>query len=936
MRKYLLVITLALIVCITAKAQSVSKAVAEAKATSFLQLKSNSQLQLLKSPYETLYLFAIDGGGFVIVSADSRVQPILGYSLQSNLDMGNLPANLADWLESYDKQIRAAMEDATLPTHSGWSEQGMPKSGVDGYDSIVGPLLTTTWDQSPYYNDLCPLSGGIRTLTGCIATAMAQVMKYWNWPASGVGQHSYSTINYDTLSADFGSTIYDWSNMPTRLTSSSSTAQVTAVATLMYHCGVAVNMRYDVDGSGIRDNIMYNHGLNHPCPENALRTYFKYSPALYGVRRGDFTSEEWAALLKNEIDHRRPVLYAGANPNVGHEFVCDGYDTNGYFHFNWGWSGEADGYFALSRLNPSGHDYTGSQSVIVGIEPDTLFGSSATCTVNATSANSAEGTVTGDGLYNYRDTVLLYARATQGHRFLRWSNGSTVNPYPCLAHDFSITAHFCAALAEDGEVLSYTGDDVTEQGFYSFDEEYRIGIKLPATVLGGHNYVSAVDLYHYRGDFVIYIHRGGDDAPGPVVYTQPVSIPNGEPRWCRAKLETSVPIDTNNNLWITLRRINDFTNYMGIPGLGVSDGNWISIDNGANWGHLDQLEPNTQLDDTSICWFIRCVTSADSVVNTNLAPTAFILAPERGYIDDTVVVELLRSTASTVEWDFGDADAAHVSSDSAFIVWNTTGYHPVGAMVTSPCGSVAVSDTVLINDCNNPVSTFPYVINYNQQDVMLRGCWQWFYRGGSPGYPFPTDYISIYLGAGTDNWYVSPLIDLTSDEDVWLELNHITSSNCLITVELSQGGVESEDFTTIYTLPTNDSETPVMTEPINLTEHNQGNPVRIAIRMQRQEGPGRGMFELHGLRIWEGTVGIGEVVSTTLSVRPNPARQLVSVTLPDPDGTLTLFDASGRQLVQHHTSSTQTTVDVSALPQGVYLLQYTSPRGTSTTRFVVQ
>ena len=936
MRKYLLVITLALAACFSANAESVSKTVAARKAATFLQLKSETQLQLLNSSYTTFYLFAIDGGGFVIVSADNRVQPILGYSLRSNLDVDNIPSNMAAWLEGYDKQIRAAMEDDALPVHHGWQEQASPKSGVEGYDSIVGPLLTTTWDQSPYYNSLCPLDGGQRTLTGCIATAMAQVMKYWNWPATGVGQHSYATSSYGTLSADFGTTIYDWDNMPTALSSSSTSAQVTAVATLMYHCGVAVEMGYGIYASGISNNIMYNHGLNFPCPENALRTYFKYSAALTGVRRADFTGEDWAALMKNEIDHRRPVLYAGIGRTEGHEFVCDGYDTNGYFHFNWGWSGLADGYFTFSRLNPAGSDFTNTQNAIIGIEPDTLLGSNTTCTVIATSADTTKGTVSGGGVYNYRDTVSLYAQAAEGYRFLQWSNGSTVNPYPLLAHDFSLTAYFTQALAEDDSVLSYTGTDFSNRGLFSLNTSYRIGMKLPTTVLAGHKYISAVDLFHYEGDFVVYIHRGGDDAPGPIVYTQPVTIPHGDLRWCRVELETPVPIDTTNNLWITIRRIDVFVNYMGAPNLGVSDGNWISNDNGVTWKHLNELMPNTNVDDTSICWFIRCVTSADSVVNTDLTPTAFLVAPEQGYIDDTIMVELLHSTSSTVEWNFGDADATRLASDTAFIVWNTAGYHPIGVQVVSPCCSVTVSDTVLITDCNNPVSSFPYVINFDQQDFMQRACWQWFYLGESRGYTFSTDYISIYISQGTDNMYVSPLIDLTSDHNIWLELSHVTPGNCLVTVELSQGGLDSADFATIYTLPTLNEPEPVTTQPINLSEHNQGNPVRIAIHMRRQEGDGDAKFELRSLRIWEGTEGIGDVTNTTLSVQPNPARQMVSVTLPDPEGTLTLFDATGRQLMQRHTSSTQTTINVSTLPQGVYLLQYTSPRGTTTTRFVVQ
>ena len=195
----------------------------------------------MKSPYETFYLFSIDGGGFVIVSADNRVLPILGYSLQSNLDVDNLPANLAAWLDGYDKQIRAVMEDASLPVDSGW-QQASPKSGVEGYDSIAGPLMTTTWGQSPLYNDLCPEFYGVRCEAGCVATSMAQIMKYWNWPDVGVGQHSYNSAHAGTQSADFSTTHYDWAHMPVSLTAVSDSADLAAIATLLFHCGVAVDM----------------------------------------------------------------------------------------------------------------------------------------------------------------------------------------------------------------------------------------------------------------------------------------------------------------------------------------------------------------------------------------------------------------------------------------------------------------------------------------------------------------------------------------------------------------------------------------------------------------------------------------------------------------------------------------------------------------------
>ena len=935
MHKHLLIITLALLTGIAANAQSVSKSVATSKAVTFLQLKSDTQLQLLNSPYENMYLFSIDGGGFVIVSADNRVQPILGYSLQSNFDVDNIPSNLAAWLEGYDKQIRAAMEDASLPVHAGWQQQAMPKSGVDGFDSIIGPLMTTTWNQSPFYNDLCPQIEGERTVTGCVATAMAQIMKYWNWPDIGVGQHSYNDYLTGVQSADFSTTHYDWTNMPDSLTSSSTSAQVDAVATLMYHCGVAVDMMYnllDSNGSGAYD-LMGSQGLDFPCAENALRTYFKYSPSLAGLQRRDFTNEEWTAAIKDEIDHRRPILYGGMSTALGfgHEFVCDGYDTNGYFHFNWGWSGYCDGYFALNDLGPGFYSFNSSQTAIVGIEPDTLFGSTATCTVTAVSADTNWGTVSGGGTYTYRDTVTLRATPASGRRFLRWSNGSSANPYPLLAHDDSLTAYFSGAYFEDGDILSYTGTNTNDSGPFSCNSTDRIGIKLPASVMPGHNYLSAIDFYHYSGQFVLYVHHGGDDAPGPVVYTQPFEIPYGNLQWYRAELETPMPIDTNNHLWLTVRNLSG-TTLRGAKNIAAPDGNWISLDDGNTWQHLNEIPVSSSWDDTSICWFIRCITTHDSAVSP-IPPTAFLAAPENGNVGDTLQMELIHSTASSAEWQFGDASYTQTANDTAYMVWDTAGYHTVQATVTNPYGTVEIDHTIPIADCTIPINTFPYELSFSEEDELQRICWNILNYGDNALRIYEDNSFNAILGSNANVWYVSPLLDLSGDQNIWLQLYHTTPEEFNVTVEISQGGTDTSDFVPIYTL--RPSEDGTITSPINLSEHYQGNPVRLAVHMLNPGGL-FGRFEISSLRIWRSTEGIDEVGTTTLSVHPNPARQTVSVTLPDPEGTLTLFDATGRQLMQRHTSSSQTTVNVSTLPQGVYIMQFTSPRGTTTVKLKIE
>ena len=904
-------------------------------ASAFLH-KDAGQLQQLKSPYEYLYLFAFEEGGFAVVSADDRVQPILGYSDKGVLSVEGMPPALAAWLADCDSVVRVAAGDNSLLMHSGWLEQGASK-GPEGFDSIVGPLLLTTWDQSLPYNDSCPQHLGERALTGCVATSMAQLMKYWNWPDTGVGQRSYIDAAYGRLSADFGTTAYDWDNMPTALLTTSSAAQRTAVATLMLHCGVAVEMEYGPEevGSGAY-SMMFGQGLNYPCAENALRTHFKYAPWLRGVMRANCSDGEWGAMLKNGIDHGHPIINTAQvfGLGFGHQFLCDGYDTNGFFHFNWGWGGSGDGFYSLTSLMTQGYDMRQGHTAIVGIEPDTLWGSRSTCTVAAFSADSSLGVVTGGGEYTYRDTVLLCAVPAPGSRFLRWSNGVVDNPYPILAHDVSLTAFFTESSAEEtGDVLSYTGTDVSNTAPCQMTTTDRLCIKFPATILPGHDFVGGIDFYHYGGEYVVYVHQGGEDAPGTVVYTQPFEISSGSLRWNHVEFETPVRIDTTQNLWITIRVLEPIA-LIGVPHLNIRDGNWVSTDNGATWQHLDELPRFASMSDSTFGWLLRCMTVHDSVVDPNRTPTAFLVAPEQGVVGDTVLVELLHSTVTTVEWDFGDAVDFRVVSDSAYVVWDTAGWQSVGARVDGIGGSVVLSKTILIADCNTPVSTFPYVLSFDDEGIFLRACWEQYLYGETRGYLFPGDYLNIYLGSGIDNRYVSPLIDISGDEPVWLDLTHKTPSEAIITVEVSQGGVEDSDFETISTLPAVDDV--VNTQPINLSEHYQGNPVRISVRMRVQPDAGNVLFELHRLRVWKGSEGVQDAFDAKPSFTPNPALGRVAVSLPYPDGMLSLYDVTGRQVMHRQVSSTETTIDVSALSGGVYLLHYSSARGTSTTRLVVR
>ncbi|GAH70824.1 unnamed protein product, partial [marine sediment metagenome] len=256
------------------------------------------------------------------------------------------------WLEGYKQQIQFIKRNGIEQTENIRALWNGSVNSLKSPQSSVSPLLTTQWNQAPYVNAKCPYDDSYQelTVTGCPATAMAQIMKYWEYPAKGFGFHSYQHDKYGTLSANFGSTYYDWDAMPNTISSSND-----AIATLMYHCGVAVEMNYNVSSEGGSGSYVIKDALgrysDNQTVENALPTYFSYDSTIEGLYRIDYSDDDWKAILKAELDASRPIQYAGYGQG-GHTFVCDGYDENDYFHMNWGWGGYYDGYFLLDALTP--------------------------------------------------------------------------------------------------------------------------------------------------------------------------------------------------------------------------------------------------------------------------------------------------------------------------------------------------------------------------------------------------------------------------------------------------------------------------------------------------------------------------------------------------------------------------------------------------------
>jgi len=308
------------------------------------------------------YIFNIgQDNGFIIVSAESNVTPILAYSFEKNyLASTNVPA--VNWiLNSYKNEItnsRINNIQASDAIKRLWEIYTNNSKSTTSVEQVLPMLGSINWDQSCYYNASCPADNDPsycnHNPTGCVATAMAQIMKYNAYPTQGTGSYTYNhsgtgyTNNYGTLSANFGATTYNWASMPYTVTSTNA-----AVATLMFQCGVSVGMSYDVNGSGA---IVGTTSANYqgPTAEKAFKNYFKYTSAIYHMK-SSYTESQWQALILADVNANRPILYAGDNGTEGHAFVLDGYQTVSslyHYHFNFGWSGAGNGYFYIDTINP--------------------------------------------------------------------------------------------------------------------------------------------------------------------------------------------------------------------------------------------------------------------------------------------------------------------------------------------------------------------------------------------------------------------------------------------------------------------------------------------------------------------------------------------------------------------------------------------------------
>ena len=439
------------------------------------------------------------------ITADDIVTPVLGYCDKGSWDVNKLPPALQELMKNYKNQIIYAKENnlsSTDEIKSKWNNlvnEIQNNKNIKSYNETsplpaVNSILLTTanWDQgnvAGYYNTLCPADPSLpdannnsyRCVTGCPATAMSIIMKYWAYPATGTGFHSYNHSTYGTLSANFGSTTYNWSAMPLNNLSSANND----IETLMYQCGVSVEMNYGPDGSS---GWMITSD-NSVCSQNAYTTYFGYDPStIQGLKRSSYSDNNWKNMLEGELNSSRPVQYAGFGTG-GHTFVCDGYDGSGNFHFNWGWGGYANGYFDISALTPGTENFNSGQEALIGIKP--LSGG------NTSDIQLYSSIIINPNPINFNQSFTVYTDL--------YNSGST-----------TFNGDYCAALFDASGnfidfVQTYTGNSLPK------GDHYTSGITFSST-----------GIFTVPGNYIVgifYRPTGGNwYLAGTTYYPNPVSV----------------------------------------------------------------------------------------------------------------------------------------------------------------------------------------------------------------------------------------------------------------------------------------------------------------------------------------------------------------------------------------------------------------------------
>ncbi len=793
-------------------------------------------------------VFNADDQGFVIVSGDDLVMPVLAYSTERSFPSGNLAQNVAKWLEGYAGEIREVIEanaPAAQEVTLAWQEVISGVQSGERDTEGVNPLVQTRWDQSPNVNALCP--GG--SVTGCVATAMAQVMKYHNHPAQGAGLHSYNAPNYGTLSANFGATTYDWPAMPNIVSGPNN-----AVATLMYHCGVSVDMQYSPQVSGAWVISSHSPGTEN-CTEFALRNYFGYDQGMQGISRDNYSEQQWINLLRAELDASRPIIYDGFGSGGGHCFVSDGYDDNNFFHFNWGWGGQADGYFAVGALNPGstgtgGGDggYNSGQEAIIGIKPSTGGGGGGT------------GQLSTLALYNYvtpTSSTLYYGQGFSVTTNIV-NNGTSAFSGDYAAGVFDASSNFY------GFIQELNGNNLPAGYAYNNDIEFTTAGLF--SMLPG-DYVIAILYRATGGEWLLVADNSGYSNLIPVSVINPNDI----------EIANAITVSPGNSLVqggqisVNLNVENDgSTTFIGQYGVALYniDGSWAQ-----DVGLLNEPDGLP----SGYSYLAPYLTFGP--VSVTVPPGTYLLAAQHNY--------------NNTGWQ--------LTGSSYFT-------NPVFVTVTAPA---IQGDQYEAN--NNAGQAYSLPVNFTGNSASVST------TGSNLHNESDQDFYKVVLPVG-NNYAITARI-----HDSWNSGN----GNSYSLDGVWGWSADGNSWSTAYD--------DVMSGNIVVTG---GGTVWFQVAPYFAGGMGTYLLDLHIQR--GADVGIEEDPALgAITVHPNPAKDKLTIDIAGFPGTLEsvqLVDMQGRTIWDNgkfQGARDQAVVDVSAVPEGAYLLRLLTDKGTRNERLII-
>ncbi len=599
-RNIFLLISL-LAISISAMADKVSVRTAQIAAQTFMSQRMGTPQQLSlvdfadRAEFPNFYVFGNEHC-FVIIAGDDCVQPVLGYSMEGGFGNGTMPECVSDWLKAYTDGIASVKEsrlNATVEIRSEW-EMLLNGRGLEPKSrSNVKPLIRTKWNQRDPFNSLCPLdSNGYNghAAAGCGAIAMAQIMNYWEHPVRGVGSHCYvpaTHTEYDTLCASFGETVYDWDNMKNIYSRGYNETEALAVATLVYHCGVSVDMDYDFRYDQNGQNPVSN--VSQPILDDALIEYFDYSSNTTYVQKAQFHDTIWGSMLKQDLNDLQPVLYRAASNNQGanaHIFICDGYDENDFFHFNWGHAGDYDGYYTIAELHEGITNYNYGNYAMFGCRPNTppinppndIHASVTGQAVNVSwsSVNTAacyklyrdgdliNGHITG---VSYTESDVPFGSHTYYVKSVKLDGTMSLKSNTAVAdvhfsgpkpidlqasvNSQNVNLSWQTPNAETAVLQYGTGDYYSNMGYETTGTYW--GQRYSASTLCGFAGMSIEKVtayFLYGGDYTLFVYKGDEINTNELVYQQ--SFNAAAESWYDIVFPNPVAIDYTQDLWVVL------------------------------------------------------------------------------------------------------------------------------------------------------------------------------------------------------------------------------------------------------------------------------------------------------------------------------------------------------------------------------------------------